>query len=550
MEENKQRWEKIKQEQSTKAPNGNGEKSVACYEIDYAIANDWLMFNSYGSVAAVENHNNAVMNNVQTNYDDEFNHEFDFVIVTIFVATSNPDPWTPSTDASTFLASFRSWGNAGNFGVTFDNAGIWTDRNFDGSTVGIAYVGGFCNNLKYHALSDYTTTAWQLRVMTSHEIGHNGNYGHDSGGGFIMSPFVNNSNTWSAASLATINSYLQGRINNGCLTVCASGVPPSAAFTADVQDGCVPLVVNFMDNSAGVPTNWSWSFPGGTPSSSTDQNPTVVYNSMGTFDVTLSVTNNFGSDQITQTGFINVNDVPVPSFIHSTNLFDAFFTNTSFNGDSYFWDFGDGNFITDENPTHTYGADGLYPVTLEVTNVCGTTTYQDVVTIVTPPMALFSSDVTSGCEPLTVQFFDQSSSNATSWIWSFPGGTPSTSTAQFPNVTYDAPGTYDVSLTAGNTAGNDTYSVSQYIEVLGLPVSNFTYSVNGNTVTFTNTSEYGDSFYWTFGDGNNSTEENPSHTYLTDGDYTVELIVTNTCDSDLNSQTVSIVVTSCGSFHG
>jgi len=99
---------------------------VACYEIELAIASDWLMFQDYGSVAAVENHNIGVMNNVGTNYDNEFNHEFQFVIVTQFVSDcSTCDPWTDSNDPFDLLPDFRSWGNAGNFGVTFDIGQFW-----------------------------------------------------------------------------------------------------------------------------------------------------------------------------------------------------------------------------------------------------------------------------------------------------------------------------------------------------------------------------------------------------------------------------------------
>jgi PKD repeat protein len=64
--------------------------------------------------------------------------------------------------------------------------------------------------------------------------------------------------------------------------------------------------VNFVDLSTNNPTSWSWSFPGGTPSGSTYQNPTVTYNTAGTFDVTLTATNSAGSDTETKIGYVSV----------------------------------------------------------------------------------------------------------------------------------------------------------------------------------------------------------------------------------------------------
>lgn len=66
-------------------------------------------------------------------------------------------------------------------------------------------------------------------------------------------------------------------------------------------------VIQFVDlTTGGVPTSWEWSFPGGTPSSSTEQSPTVYYTAGGTYDVTLRVTNADGSDEVTKTAFVSV----------------------------------------------------------------------------------------------------------------------------------------------------------------------------------------------------------------------------------------------------
>jgi uncharacterized repeat protein (TIGR02543 family) len=83
-----------------------------------------------------------------------------------------------------------------------------------------------------------------------------------------------------------------------------------------------------------------------------------------------------------------------------------------------------------------------------------------------PPVANFSGSPTTVNEGQSVSFTDLSTNSPTSWSWSFPGGTPSSSTAQNPTVTYGAAGTYNVSLTATNSAGQDTETKTNYITVI------------------------------------------------------------------------------------
>lgn len=795
----------------------NQEKSVGlCYDVELAIASDYLMFLDYNSsIPDVENHNIGVLNNVQGNYDDEFADELNFVIVTQFVSNCNTcDPWTNSTAAGTLLSSFRTWGNGGGFGgVTYDLAQLWTDRDLNGGTVGIAYLNAVCNNNRYQVDQDFSSTAWQLRVLVAHETGHNFSASHDAAGsGFIMAPSVNNSNTWSTASVNSINSFVDSR---SCLAICAPPAPPTAAFTSNIQNicegtsvqffdqsignvtsrlwsfpggfpasstdenpiityqnsgtftvtliatngngsttetqsgyitvgsggtnillfdafedglsnwtienpngnttwaltgvggtnigntavymdnynlnqpgqrdglvsssmsfagftnvnlsldyayslyngntnlrdsliiklstdggntfpnilfeggdngngnfattqpqgefspsstadwcyggsygsgcidldlstfinqinvvlklenvngygnnlyldnitvssdceitfppeadfiasqtqGCIPMTVDFTDLSTNNPTSWFWSFPGGIPSSSTEQNPTVVYTTIGNYDVTLVSTNSAGADTKYEGQYIQVDDVPTSNFSYITNGTLVTFNNLSTIGSNYTWIFGDGNTSNQTDPIHDYGTDGTYEVNLIVTNNCGVSSSTQVITIVTQPVAGFDASPTIGCSPLVVQFNDQSSSNVTGWLWNFPGGTPSTSMEQNPSITYNAPGVYSVDLTVTNSSGTNTIAQTNYITVNDVPSANFTQVTNGLSVDFTNTSTNADSYSWDFGDGNTSSETNPTHNYSEDGNYNVVLTATNDCGSVTSSQTVTI----------
>ena len=323
---------------------------------------------------------------------------------------------------------------------------------------------------------------------------------------------------------------------------------PTAGFTADVTEGCAPLTVQFTDQSSENATNWSWEFEGGNPSTSTMQNPVVEYLSAGVFGVTLTASNGAGSNTTTQTSYIAVNEGPTADFTSSANGLQVSFTNQSTNATSYLWDFGDSNSSTQTNPTHTYAADGEYTVILTATNACGTETFTQLVVVVTPPTAGFTADVTEGCAPLTVQFTDQSSENTTSWSWEFEGGNPSTSTMQNPVVEYLSAGVFGVTLTASNGAGSNTTTQTSYITVNEGPTADFTSSANGLEVSFTNQSTNATSYLWDFGDSNNSTQANPTHTYAQDGEYTVILTATNACGTETFTQLVVVVTAPTAGF--
>jgi PKD repeat protein len=213
------------------------------------------------------------------------------------------------------------------------------------------------------------------------------------------------------------------------------------------------------------------------------------------------------------TNFITVNEDPFADFEFEVDENTVTFTNLSEFGTSYLWNFGDGNTSTQQNPVHTYDEDGTYVVKLTTTNICGFDMVQFNITIVTPPFADFDADDVEGCAPFEVEFINFSSDNATSFEWSFPGGSPPTSTAFEPTVVYDNPGTYNVTLTAINSAGEDVYFASNFITVNPMPNAVFTHSGSGLQITFNSAGSLGDFYAWNFGDGQTSTSQNPG-TYL------------------------------------
>jgi PKD repeat protein len=116
-------------------------------------------------------------------------------------------------------------------------------------------------------------------------------------------------------------------------------LPPAPDFIADQTTICPGQTIHFTDMSVGSPTSWSWSFPGGTPSTSTLQNPVVTYPGSGVYSVTLTVTNSHGSNSFTQTSYINVStSQPVPfSESFTTTITPANWTNYDFAGNGITW---------------------------------------------------------------------------------------------------------------------------------------------------------------------------------------------------------------------
>jgi PKD repeat protein len=118
---------------------------------------------------------------------------------------------------------------------------------------------------------------------------------------------------------------------------------PIANFTANQTLICPGSAVNFTDMSSFTPTSWSWTFQGGTPATSTAQNPTgIVWNTPGTYSVTLVATNTNGNDTETKTAYItvlnNATAPPLAEGFESTTFVPAGWTAVNINNDGIYFD--------------------------------------------------------------------------------------------------------------------------------------------------------------------------------------------------------------------
>lgn len=152
-----------------------------------------------------------------------------------------------------------------------------------------------------------------------HELGHAHQLGHIIASGRVMhysigygmSKRILNAVSEIAGGNFVMAKSIQSNLCSGnpmvALTPSNCAVTaPLANFSANSLQVCPGGTVLFTDNSLGNPTSWNWSFPGGTPSSSTSQNPTVTYSTAGTYNVTLMVSNINGKDTLIKTAYITV----------------------------------------------------------------------------------------------------------------------------------------------------------------------------------------------------------------------------------------------------
>lgn len=237
------------------------------------------------------------------------------------------------------------------------------------------------------------------------------------------------------------------------------------------------------------------------------------------------------------TVYVVIESGPSAAYNSSVNVLSANFSDQSTgNNTSWLWDFGDGNTSTLQNPSHTYNSPGTYMVCLTVTSSCGSDSTCSPVTVNCPPATAAWSFANNG---LTINFSDNTVGSGLSYSWAFGDG--NTSTAQNPTHTYAIPGSYTACLAITDSCGSDT--LCQLITACALPTAAYSFTTNLGQVNFSDGSSNGvTSWFWDFGDGNTSTQQNPMHTYANSGTYTACLTATDACGSDTICDTVNVNV--------
>lgn len=169
-----------------------------------------------------------------------------------------------------------------------------------------------------------TGNRYDFQSVAVHELGHGHQLGHIISNGKVMHYALGaNSDVRTLNAVSDIaggTDVVDRSINNKpCgptamvkLTAgtCDVGIPPTATFTGAPLQGCVPLTVNFTDQSTESPSSWLWDFKNDGSVTNTAQNPSYTYTVPGTYSVKLTATNASGSNSLTRTNYITVHSLP------------------------------------------------------------------------------------------------------------------------------------------------------------------------------------------------------------------------------------------------
>ncbi len=336
---------------------------------------------------------------------------------------------------------------------------------------------------------------------------------------------------------------------SGTYTCEGVAAPPIAGIGSEPVNSCNGQI-QFSDLSENLPNQWEWDFGDG--NTSDQPSPIHEYTEGGTYTVTLTVTNPYGSDMTTTSIDVVVLDpqVVIPTSANNGESVDFEGGNPMA---SYTWDFGDGSDPAAgvPSPSHTYDVTmtTTFTVTVTVTSPaigadCMLTITQDIVVVATdvPPIAAINIG-DQDCSG-TVQFEDGSLPIPDTWSWDFGDG--NTSEEQSPSHQYAETGTYTVTLTVSNEFGDNTTTTDVEVTVIDAALEIPSDIVTGEEVTFEGNNPTA-SYTWDFGDGSDpETGALVTHTYESDLDavYTVSItVVTDDCEATF-TQDVTFTSTS------
>jgi PKD repeat protein len=353
---------------------------------------------------------------------------------------------------------------------------------------------------------------------------------------------------------------------NGWYVTSALPNPPVVNFVGDNRTGPPPLIVHFTDQSMNSPTFWSWDFQNDGIVDSTEQNPTHTYTAPGTYQVNLTASNAGGSAfrlkgnyiKVTQEGDTN----PVVDFTADSRTGTAPFTVqftdlTVTDPTAWAWDFENDGVIdsTLQNPSYIYTTAGTYQVNLTATNTTGTASRLKANFItVSEPSGPFVATVTVSPDSVSLAAGESQQFTATAYNNGsvvIPDAVFTWSSSNEIVGTVNGTGYFTALAQGATTISAESGGISDTADVEVSDTSHIHASFTTDTSTgrapcvvrFTDTStgEGITGYEWDFGDGSTSTRENPTHIYVSAGEYTVTLKVSS--ESGTDTATGTIVVT-------
>lgn len=310
---------------------------------------------------------------------------------------------------------------------------------------------------------------------------------------------------------------------------------PLAQFIPGITEGCQPLSVPFQDLSIGG-VQCVWEFGDGQQLVAAPGGQSHVYSHSASTSVDITATLQVVSEHGCRdtTGHVITVHPPIQALFSVTeeacSPMELDIVNESQGALTLQWNMGDGNTLVGEDPSYTYVNSGPFPVqrtiALTATSAFGcTSNFSRTVTVLPVPLAgLLASPIDQQYPDATVDL--QNTSGAGNWSHQWNFGDGSGSSLQSPGShTYATWGTYTIELVVVGALCSDT--ARQVVTVTPpLPTASFLGQGDGCaplSVQFTNTSLQGLSYLWSFGDGGQSTADNPNYIFNVPGVYTVTL---------------------------
>lgn len=365
--------------------------------------------------------------------------------------------------------------------------------------------------------------------------GTNDTYTWDFGDG-NGSPNLNPIHTFSTPGSHSI--LLEAISDMGCVDSIRHNITvlPAPSVSFSFQDVCDTSTVMFTNTSTVSPGTIQlniWDYGDGSPRDSV-LNGSYRYPAFGAYDVMLyAVTDSGCIDSAEQTVRVlqravvdlAVDSVCLMQSIAFDNLSSSFEDSTVYN-----WSFGNGDFSSQREPNYTYPGHGTFEVVLQATTFgqCVNTAV-DTVVIHPLPHADFSFENVCRYDPANFDNFSTIPYGTVNYNWTF--GDSTTGVGDSISHFYNLPGNYFVNLlaTSGEGCVDDT---TLSVEIFPVPIANFVLAdvCRDTMASITNTASISSgsmSFLWNLGDGSMATTTDPNYTYLTDGDYTIQLLATS-----------------------
>lgn len=260
-----------------------------------------------------------------------------------------------------------------------------------------------------------------------------------------------------------------------------------ADFSASATTVCTGGAISFTDMTNIPPETWAWEFPGGTPATSSEQNPAgIQYATPGNYDVILTVTKSgVPSNTMTKTAYIHVTNTPTAAFSVTGSCIGAeiqFTDATEPNGglvDKWEWNFGDpnssSNTSTLQNPVHIYDDPGTYPVKLIAYNsgICADSIIQYVTIIGNPGFAAVPTGPDTVCKEASgIEYTTTGAADASLYLWTTFPETAGTFTGNTTTATltlaagYTEP--FQIKVKGLNVCGEGEYSEAYDVNIIDI----------------------------------------------------------------------------------